>query len=256
MQNDTSKFVVNIIPLQNVNSNTSGLNATTNLANQVVALRQMINTDTKTVYANNLAAFTTGASIGVLSPLNLCNVGITSNSLPAFSSSSVSSITTLANGSNSMQIYNTNSLMSTVMDFTTASNASSILSLTQGGNLSIGGICYAQQFVTLSDMNAKTGVREWRAPVLADLQKIRPYIFTYADSPDRSLGLLAQEVGEVFPSLVKEGVKGVYVNYDGMVALLIKAVQELSLRVSTLEGKHPLGSTFGQPSVSTLESGP
>ena len=239
MQNDTSKFVVNIIPLQNVNSNTSGLNATTNLANQVVALRQMINTDTKTVYANNLASFTTGAAIGVLSPLNLCNVGITSNSLPY---ASASSITTLANGSNSMQIYNTNSAASTVMEFTTASASNtssvnaSILSLTQGGNLSIGGICYAQQFVTLSDMNAKTGVREWRAPVLADLQKIRPYIFTYASSSDRSLGLLAQEVSEVFPSLVKEGVKGVYVNYDGMVALLIKAVQELSLRVSTLEG--------------------
>lgn len=243
MQNDTSKFVVNIIPLQNVNSNTSGLNATTSLTNQVVALRQMINTDTKTVYANNLASFTTGAAIGVLSPLNLCNVGITSNSMPyassSFSSSAstASSITTLANGSNSMQIYNTTSAASTVMEFTTASasNTSSILSLTQGGNLSIGGICYAQQFVTLSDMNAKTGVREWRAPVLADLQKIRPYIFTYASSPDRSLGLLAQEVSEVFPSLVKEGVKGVYVNYDGMVALLIKAVQELSARISTLE---------------------
>ena len=231
MQNDTSKFVVNIIPLQNVNSNTSGLNATTSLANQVVALRQMINTDTKTVYANNLASFTTGAAIGVLSPLNLCNVGITSNSLPLASASA----SALANGSNSMQIYNTNSPASTIMDFTTASNAS-ILTLTQGGNLSIGGICYAQQFVTLSDMNAKTGVREWRAPVLADLQKIRPYIFNYEGSSDRSLGLLSQEVGEVFPSLVKEGVKGVYVNYDGMVALLIKAVQELSSRVSTLEG--------------------
>jgi len=231
--------VVNIIPLQNVNSNTSGLNATTSLTNQVVALRQMINTDTKTVYANNLASFTTGNSINLLSPLNLCNVGITSNSEAYASASASASASALANGSNSMQIYNTSSLSSTVMDFTTAnaSNANaSILTLTQGGNLSIGGICYAQQFVTLSDMNAKTGVREWRAPVLADLQKIRPYIFNYGDSSDRSLGLLAQEVGEVFPSLVKEGVKGVYVNYDGMVALLIKAVQELSSRVSTLEG--------------------
>jgi len=253
MQNDTSKFVVNIIPLQNVNSNTSGLNATTSLANQVVALRQMINTDTKTVYANNLASFTTGNSINLLSPLNLCNVGITSNSEIYSASASA-----LANGSNSMQIYNTSSPASTVMDFTTANastaSTASILTLTQGGNLSIGGICYAQQFVTLSDMNAKTGVREWRAPVLADLQKIRPYIFNYEGQNNKTIGLLSQEVGEVFPSLVKEGVKGVYVNYDGMVALLIKAVQELSSRVSTLEGKYPLGSTFGQPLVSTLEA--
>jgi hypothetical protein len=108
--------------------------------------------------------------------------------------------------------------------------------LSVGGSGSFGGICYATQFVTLSDMMAKTGMREWRSPVLADLQKIRPYIFRYDGFSGEDIGLLAQEVGGVWPQLIKEGVKGSYVNYDGVVAMLLKAVQELGARVSTLEG--------------------
>jgi hypothetical protein len=114
--------------------------------------------------------------------------------------------------------------------------------VSEGGNLvvngsgSFGGICYATQFVTLSDMIAKTGVREWRSPVFADLQKIRPYIFKYDGLAGEDIGLMAQEVSTVWPQLVKEGVKGSYVNYDGIVAMLVKAVQELGARISSLEG--------------------
>jgi hypothetical protein len=50
------------------------------------------------------------------------------------------------------------------------------------------------------------------------------------------IGLMAQEVEAVWPLLVKEGVKGKYVNYDGVVVMLLKAVKELAARVSTLEG--------------------
>jgi len=89
--------------------------------------------------------------------------------------------------------------------------------------------------VTLSDILAKTAIREWRSPVLSDLQKIHPYIFNYTDISGVNIGLMAQEVGAVWPELIKDGVKGAYVNYDGVVGILIKAVQELGARVSTLE---------------------
>ena len=201
MQNDTSRFVTNIIPLQNVNANVSGTNATNVLSNSVVALQQMVNTTSKTIKADYLQSFTTN-SIGVLSGLNLCNVSITSNGQP----------------------YNTSQNLTSITVSTLTANS---------GTFS--GICYAQQFVTLSDMLAKTDAREWRSPVLADLQKIHPYIFSYS-SNTQDIGLMAQEVGGVWPNLVKEGVRGSYVNYDGVVALLVKAVQELGARVSTLEG--------------------
>jgi hypothetical protein len=204
MQNDTSKFLVNIIPLQNIQTNVGGTTAATTLSNSVVAIQQMVNTDTKTIRTNTIQSFTSNTSINVLSGLNLCNVGITSNGNPYTTTGfSASSITTS--------------------------------SITVNGSGTFSGICYAQQFVTLSDVLRKKDVREWRSSVLPDMNKLHPYIFSY-DTVAHDIGLMAQEVEAVWPYLVKEGVKGKYVNYDGMVAMLVKAVQELSARVSTLEG--------------------
>ena len=207
MQNDTSQFLVNIIPLQNVQTNVSGTDDITTLTNSVVAIQQMVNTDTNTIRTNFLQSFTSNTSIDVLSPLNLCNVGITSNDTPY-----------------------------TTTDFSASITTSSITtsSITVNGSGTFSGICYAQQFVTLSDMLRKKDVREWRSSVLPDMITLHPYIFSYDTGYD--IGLMAQEVESVWPYLVKEGVKGKYVNYDGMVAMLVKAVQELAGRVSTLEG--------------------
>ena len=236
MQNDTSQFVVNIVPLQNVQSNVSGVDRVSALATDVAAIKRLVNTDTNRIFTNTLTSYTTGG-ISVTSPINLCNVGLTSNSVNVLGTASGS----LSNLSSVLTMYPTSGYTSTVMKIATGST-SSALSVSEGGNLvvsgsgSFGGICYATQFVTLSDMMAKTGVREWRSPVLADLQKIRPYIFKYDGVASEDIGLMAQEVGLIWPQLVKDGVKGSYVNYDGLVALLLKAVQELAGRVSTLEG--------------------
>lgn len=236
MQNDTSNFVVNIIPLQNVQTNVSGVDRVSALTNDVAAIKRLVNTDTNRIFTNTLTSYTTGGTISVTSPMNLCNVGLTSNATVLGSSTAG----TISNLSSVLTMYPTSGFTSTVMNIGTAS-ISSAVTVSESGNLvvsgsgSFGGICYATQFVTLSDMMAKSGVREWRSPVLADLQKIRPYIFKYDGLASEDIGLMAQEVGAIWPQLVKDGVKGSYVNYDGVVALLVKAVQELSARVSTLE---------------------
>jgi hypothetical protein len=236
MQNDTSQFVVNIIPLQNIQTNVSGIDRVSALASDVAAIKRLVNTDTNKIFTNTLASYTTGG-INVVSPMNLCNVGLTSNSVSVIGSSTGS----LSNLSTVLTMYPTNGSLSTVMQVATAS-LSSAMTVSEGGNLfvsgsgSFGGICYATQFVTLSDMMAKSGVREWRSPVFGDLQKIRPYVFKYDGWAGEEIGLMAQEVNAVWPLLVKEGVKGKYVNYDGVVTMLVKAVQELGARVSTLEG--------------------
>lgn len=237
MQNDTSNFVVNIIPLQNVQTNVSGVDRVSALASDVAAIKRLVNTDTNRIFTNTLTSYTTGGTISVTSPINLCNVGLTSNATVLGSSTASG---TIGNLSSILTMYPSNGFTSTVMNVATGST-SSALSVSEGGNLvvsgsgSFGGICYATQFVTLSDMMVKSGVREWRSPVLHDLQKIRPYIFKYDGLASEDIGLMAQEVGAIWPQLVKDGVKGSYVNYDGVVALLVKAVQELSARVSTLE---------------------
>ena len=220
MQNDTTRFVANIIPLQNINTNVGGTNPTTILSNTVVGLQQMINTDTRTVKTNFLQSYTTGSQIGVLSGLNLCNVGITSNG-------------------NTFNTSSSNPTFSTVT--TSVLNASSI-TVSQSGTF--GGICYAQQFVTLSDVLAKKDVQEFTGSVLNGIHEVHPYWFSYSgqgleNHQQRCLGLLAQEVEGVWPALVSSGhgsESGTkYVNYDGLVAVLVKAVQELSERIKILE---------------------
>jgi hypothetical protein len=224
MQNDVSKFVGNIVPLQNVQANSSGLDSTAVLSNSITAIQQMIKTDSKTVLANTIASYTSNSVITFKSPINFCNVAspqITNNSASLLSAASgtstLSSITTSVGGN--LQVS----------------------SLTVDGSGTFGGICYAQQFVTLSDMNAKQGVREWRSPVLSSLSNIHPYIFSYtqgqAADNSQAIGLLAQEVEAIYPQCVRGVNSTSYVNYDGMVAILLKAVQELGARVSSLEGR-------------------
>jgi len=202
MQNDTSRFVANIIPLQNVNTNVGGTDPVATLSNTVVGLQQMINTNTKTVKANFLQSYTTGGQIGVLSGLNLCNVGITSNSTAFSSTSSNLSVSTITATSGTF------------------------------------GICYAQQFVTLSDVLAKKDVEKFTGSVLNDINKIQAYRFSYSSGSSETLGLLAQEVEAVWPDLVVgssgPGPGKKFVNYDGVVAVLVKAVQELSAKVEAL----------------------
>ena len=205
MQNDTNKFVVNIIPLQNVNTSVSGTNPTNVLSNNIVAIQQMVNTSNNSIRTNSIQSYTSNTSINFISPINLSNVGITSNGTP---------YTSLGTS------------------LTTSSLTVSSMTGTSGA---FSGIVYAQQFVTLSDILAKTSIREWRSPVLSDLAKVHPYIFNYGDTATQDIGLMAQEVGAVWPELVKDGVKGKFVNYDGVVGLLVKAVQELGSKISTLE---------------------
>jgi hypothetical protein len=206
MQNDTSKFVVNIIPLQNVNTSISGTNITNVLSNNVFAIQQMVNTSNNTIRANTIQSFTGNNSVNFISPINLSNVGITSNG-ENFSYGPTITTSTLT--------------------VSTISGTSAIFS----------GTVQAQLFVTSSDILAKTSIREWRSPVLADLQKIHPYIYNYKDNTTQDIGLIAQEIETVWPQLVKDSVKGKFVNYNGMVTILLKAVQELSARVSTLESR-------------------
>jgi hypothetical protein len=202
MQNDTTRFVANIIPLQNVNTNVGGTDPTTILSNTVVGLQQMINTDTRTVKANFLQSYTTGGQIGVLSGLNLCNVGITSNG-------------TDFSGTSSNLVLTVSTIVATSGTFS--------------------GICYAQQFVTLSDILAKKDVQEFSGSVLNDIAKVHPYRFSYSSGSEKTLGLLAQEVEAVWPELVAESSGKKFVSYDGVVAVLVKAVQELSEKVRALE---------------------
>jgi hypothetical protein len=215
MQNDTSSYVVNIIPLQNVQTNVSGLDTTTSLTTDVTAIKRMVDTQAKRVYTNSIASFTPGGTVSFVSPTNLSN-----------GTSGSSGSSNIGAGGVSLNVYDSNGAYA--LDLISASN--SLFKVGQDG------VCYAQQFVTLSDIRAKVNVREWTSSVMDTLSNIRPYSFNYIGGVE-SIGFVAQEIEAVYPQLIQGSGSTKYVNYDGMVALLLKAVQELGGRVSTLEGR-------------------
>ena len=252
MQNTNaySPYVGNIVPLANLITNTSGLDPITDLSNAVAGLQTMVNPTTHTVYTDYLASFTNGNSINVLSPLNLSNAGITSNNIPlSIGSSAVSTIGSSGsfvtagagiqmgvNGGNIITIDGSGNTL--VNDITrVASNfcvssmilrADSIYTST----INVGNTCYAQTFVTLSDSASKSNISSIMS---VNLDSIGVYKFRYAGSGEDDIGLLAQELEEVYPECVAEGGSAKYVKYNSVVALLLGEVRDLKKRVAALE---------------------
>ncbi len=77
--------------------------------------------------------------------------------------------------------------------------------------------------------------------VMALVRRLRGVSFEWReDMPSghrgKDLGVIAQEVEEVFPELVHVDARGYKaVNYQGLIAPLIEAVKELDARITTLE---------------------
>jgi len=91
---------------------------------------------------------------------------------------------------------------------------------------------------TTSDINLKKDIE-----VITDatdlIKQLNGVRFTWKANDRKSLGVIAQEVEELFPELISErtdtGTKSV--NYNGLVGVLIEAVKELSARVEELEDR-------------------
>lgn len=273
MQNDTSRFTRNIMPLQNFQSNITGLTQYTTVATNLSNLQKMVDFTTKTVRTDVLEAYTPANVIQVQSPI-ATNLGSGS------SSSASSGGSAITNGGTTIQTYTTVGVTSTLaislgvrntsvfnilgngnvvysdptgvatsfaVEGVTFSAPAGLFSSITTSTITAGSIttstitattCYATNYVTLSDKIVKRNIREWREPVLYTLKDIKPYAYIYegedAAGPGR-IGLLAQDVAAVYPQCVSEGAGGTYVNYDSVVALLVGAVRELSARVASLE---------------------
>ena len=203
MQSSSSPFLVNIVPLANVNTSSSGIDPVSVLTTSVGNIQKMVNFDTKTINTNFLAAYPGSCNIQVNSPLVLCNTTATASS--AFSASSASS---------NIQ-------------------ANSIVANT----ITVEGTCYAREYVTLSDSRVKGGLGPIGDISFDTLESVNAYTYTYVDSPssEKRLGLVAQEVAVAYPECVVERGGTKYVNYAAVTAVLLQAVKDLNARVKVLE---------------------
>lgn len=65
-------------------------------------------------------------------------------------------------------------------------------------------------------------------------------------SSDRHFGLIAQELQAIYPNLVKEGQDGYLgVNYQELVPVLIRSIQELNQKIETMESRSAMIGTSG-----------
>ena len=103
-----------------------------------------------------------------------------------------------------------------------------------GGNTNITGVCTAQDFDSLSDVNYKTNI-ETVSGALTKVEQMRGVQFDWKDSGQASFGVVAQELEQVLPELVR-GSDPRTVNYNGIIGVIIEAIKELSEEVRTLKG--------------------
>ena len=197
MQSSSSPFLVNIIPLANVNTSSSGIDPVGALTTSVGNIQKMVNFDTKTINTNFLGAYPGSCNIQVTSPLVLSNTA-----------SSAGAVTS------NIQV---NSIVA--------------------NTITVEGTCYAREYVTLSDSRVKGGLGPIGDICFDTLESVNAYTYTYTDSPssEKRLGLVAQEVAAAYPECVVERGGTKYVNYAAVTAVLLEAVKDLNARVKVLE---------------------
>ena len=73
-----------------------------------------------------------------------------------------------------------------------------------------------------------------------NIYKLRPVHFKWKNDNRGDIGLIAEEVGEIYPELVSTGIDGNAegISYTKLTAVLIKTIQELSARIEKLENKN------------------
>jgi hypothetical protein len=104
--------------------------------------------------------------------------------------------------------------------------------IAMGGNdISGGGTISATDFNTTSDITLKDNIQILENP-LNKINQLSGYTFNWKKNNRPAVGIMAQEVEQVFPEMVTTGVDGYKrVNYDALVPVLIEAVKELSKKI-------------------------
>jgi hypothetical protein len=129
---------------------------------------------------------------------------------------------------------NVNLITSTNGNFSgivTATDLNVNLITSTNGNFS--GIVTATDFNSTSDINLKENIKTIENS-LNTLTQLRGVSFDWKETGKGSYGVIAQELEEILPELVKNGeVKSV--NYNGLIGVLIEAVKELKKEIEELK---------------------
>lgn len=178
------------------------------------------------------------------------SAGITNSNLANSTISGVSLGSTLANltsGSfinySSGSIYNGSSAITISVAATSANTGSTVVSRDISGDFNAGSIncsnltasftVTAKDINSTSDINLKTNIKSIENAIDI-VNHLRGVSFDWIDDGKSSYGVIAQELEQILPNLVKEnGNKSV--NYNGLIGILIESIKELSSEVESLK---------------------
>ncbi|MGM5483161.1 MAG: tail fiber domain-containing protein, partial [Nanobdellota archaeon] len=122
-----------------------------------------------------------------------------------------------------------------VIDNSDSCSGDSVCEMNSG---SVSGDMTANAYYYSSDINLKKDVAKIDSPIKR-LNHINGVEFIWKDNNEKSIGLIAQNVEEEFPELVrtdkKSGMKSV--QYGNMVGVLVEAVKKQQKQIDTLEKK-------------------
>jgi hypothetical protein len=144
---------------------------------------------------------------------------------------------------NSGSTYNGSTSRTISVAGTTLNTANTLVARDASGDFSAGDISCANLTATFevtaadinstSDVNLKTNI-ETVENALNTVSQLRGVSFDWKETGKGSYGVIAQELEEVLPELVKTG-ENKSVNYNGIVGVLIEAIKELKKEVEELK---------------------
>ena len=147
----TSNYILNIIDLNNVITNSSGLSATSALQTSVGEIQKMVDFKKKQINTNFISNYDT-SPIQILSPLNLSNVNLYQNGNIFVGGSGGGA--SLSSGSTALVINNTSSPTTIAFNFLAAN--STIMTLNQQGTLALPYGALSNKYLKCIDLSGTT----------------------------------------------------------------------------------------------------
>ena len=238
----------------------SGTETLTNKTLTSPTITSIVNSGTKTVPTGTGTFVITGSTgtvtSGMIADGTIVNADISASAAIAISKLAASTISGISLGSNlnnltagsyvtysSGTTYNGSSAITIGVAGTTLNTANTLVARNGSGDFSAGSINCANLTATFnvtaadinstSDVNLKTNIQTVEN-ALDTVSQLRGVSFDWKETGKGSYGVIAQELEEILPELVKNG-DNKSVNYNGIIGVLIEAIKELKSEIEELK---------------------